>query len=847
MAKSFFANIGFGPYCKPVFVLVLALVAWASPHLAFAQSDPCARAVAAPKNKLSDEEGAACAEALALLAPQQQVEIVVHLLRQNPFFVSNNEKIILAESLGDEAARRLKSFAAIRYITRDNADQTLDKLIEQGQAANDKFSLAYLYKAKGDYVGQSREFDRWKILLERAHALATEEEITGLIPTISYGLGRIALAQKRYNDALHIFDETLVAFDKIGAHKSRTQACYNLYHVASLLTKERPDIGATDHPIAAFFERSDISSGCVVFGVGLALKYEMDDPQAGSQHMAEATDIFEREDLNGVLMRVHHLQSRWAIHELDYVEGVRLAEKGLEAAEQAQDDRAVSEMLRNIGTIHSDLKNSQLAIDYYQQSFDVMEASGLEVTTYTAGITYLNIASEYALLEDWPRALELYELAAEKLNAQATRTHHPFLYFHHAMALHELGRKDEAMAMAEEAVQYSEEYNPPVKHASTLAWIAGRYLDADDRPGARAKLQQANDTLEEANLSPNTLAADDEYSYWRLMLAENMSDAMMGLGLAEQAVPYLKAAVEISQSQFKADNVKALANMEMQFDLQEKERELTIMRQENELGALKLRASRARNIAFGIGAAFVLLLCGLLYRSYRSKTKLAEMREMLLREVQHRAKNNLQILSSLLRLDERRAELKGAEAAAQVDAGNRARTMAILHDRLYAQQGTALVDSNVMLNDLLALLEKSLGPAHVNLIGDIDAVKLDADTATPLGLVVCELVTNAYKHAFDGRSGAIRVSFKVRGRTVDLTVEDTGKGFDPAAAAGNSLGIGLIHDLSNQLGGLLNVESGPQGTVWTISGIAFEGLVEASKDKTEAGPALFGRPAAPAE
>ena len=193
------------------------------------------------------------------------------------------------------------------------------------------------------------------------------------------------------------------------------------------------------------------------------------------------------------------------------------------------------------------------------------------------------------------------------------------------------------------------------------------------------------------------------------------------------------------------------------------------------------------------------------------QSKLAE-RDLMLRELDHRMKNNFQTVASLLRLQLRRTDDAPAQHALQ-EALNRVLSISEAHRNLYAA-GHDLnhVDMAVYLGDLCANLADALLLGEmVRLECSIEHGALERDRAVAVGLIVNELVTNAAKHAFnDGKPGEIRVAFGRAPEGYRLTVEDNGRGL-PAdyASRGPGLGRGLVEAFTRQAGGSLTVGKGP--------------------------------------
>ena len=187
----------------------------------------------------------------------------------------------------------------------------------------------------------------------------------------------------------------------------------------------------------------------------------------------------------------------------------------------------------------------------------------------------------------------------------------------------------------------------------------------------------------------------------------------------------------------------------------------------------------------------------------------AKEKEVLLREIHHRVKNNLQVVASLLNLQSDKIEDEKTREVFK-DSRNRIRSMALIHEKMYQSKDLARVDFVQYLTDLVSGLPASLGISeNVSLKVDISGGLSDIDTASSCGLIVNELVSNSMKYAFpEGQAGEIVVSFAVGddGSAV-LTVSDDGVGFpeDLNFKETGSLGLQLVNTLSDQIDGELRL------------------------------------------
>lgn len=217
-------------------------------------------------------------------------------------------------------------------------------------------------------------------------------------------------------------------------------------------------------------------------------------------------------------------------------------------------------------------------------------------------------------------------------------------------------------------------------------------------------------------------------------------------------------------------------------------------------------------VAIGCGVA---LLCHVLRVTMNRAIAAERSKTVLLEELSHRTKNDLQMVASLLMLQAR--GLPDSEARGALDAAaTRVMTVAKLHNRLRSDGSDGVVDMHDYLDDLCADLSKAYGELRpVAIRVKADHAILGTATAAPLGLIVNELVTNAFKYAFPGnREGVVEVAFEHRDAGLTLVVRDNGVGSTDAV---EGLGSRLIRLMVQQLNGQLQRAEGGPGTLTTVT------------------------------
>lgn len=219
------------------------------------------------------------------------------------------------------------------------------------------------------------------------------------------------------------------------------------------------------------------------------------------------------------------------------------------------------------------------------------------------------------------------------------------------------------------------------------------------------------------------------------------------------------------------------------------------------------------------------------YKRTQEKTQASlREKELLLKEIHHRVKNNMQLMKSMLNLQA--AYVSDPHTLAMLtDSASRINAMALIHEKLYQSAEFGSVDIKTYLTYVADSLLQTFARQNlrVNLETDLQPLVVDIDTAIPCGLLANELMSNSMKHAFDGRvTGTMTLSFRLleekwKGPAdqahYQLIVTDDGRGIPEGSNWGkrDSLGLKLIDSLAKQLGGTIDMASSPdEGTRFTV-------------------------------
>lgn len=191
----------------------------------------------------------------------------------------------------------------------------------------------------------------------------------------------------------------------------------------------------------------------------------------------------------------------------------------------------------------------------------------------------------------------------------------------------------------------------------------------------------------------------------------------------------------------------------------------------------------------------------------------AEERGVLVSEIHHRVKNNLAVISSLLNMKANTASAPEAKLALE-DTLSRVRAMALVQEHLYASNNFDQIDFGDCVKDLVHEVSTAYdnGRGKISVAIDASPIRLNVSRAIPCALILNELLTNTFKHAFPGeRSGNVHVGFReTKPAHLDLTVRDNGVGCGTdRTAPTEASGLEIVQVLARQLGGTVEQESGP--------------------------------------
>ncbi|NND07812.1 MAG: tetratricopeptide repeat protein [Saprospiraceae bacterium] len=510
-------------------------------------------------------------------------------------------------------------------------------------------------------------------------------------------------------------------------------------------------------------------------------------------------DTFGRAGISNNLGLVYKKQGNYQ----RAMESFLLALNGFEEIEHIAGQASIS---NNLGMIAQDQKSYVDALGYYKHSLQLKEK--LE-DKHSIAITLNNIGTLYK----------------EQVQLDSARHYHQS----------SLDLKKEIADIRGQAISYN--------NLGELAIVAGDYrsgLELNKKAHALAESDPHTKAMAEVfiGMAYQKIGQSQEAKRWLLEAAKRGEqtgelsieyDAKINLyslfknSNPKRALTYFEEATAIKDSLFNQENTRALTTLELEYAFEKekavKDQEISLLNSEKELAALQLRTAKRRNLTFGVLFLLLAVTSIILYRLFtRIKAQnliiaqTLEERETLLKEIHHRVKNNLQVISSLLKLQSRSLSDETAVAALQ-EGQNRVRSMALIHQDLYQEDNLIGVSARQYIEKLCDGLFKSynIKSDKISMQMDIDDVTLDVDNVIPLGLIINELVTNSLKYAFEDLDrGILSISLRQELKGLQLDVQDNGVGLPSSFSIQKttSLGFRLIQAFATKLSAELNIEQG---------------------------------------
>lgn len=559
--------------------------------------------------------------------------------------------------------------------------------------------------------------------------------------------------------------------------------------------------------------------------------------------LALATTL-QRSQQKDRLAKVHQLLADWHAYYNEFGRDSALyhQQKALDLYQSVGDQKSQAEAYISLSGLYINQSEFKLAEEQIFKALAIFESSG---DRNGQGVAYRKIAQIYMVTESPERALDYDRRALELLKAAEDHYNTCLSLMNMTICYNQLKEYEKALEAADECLQILEDENMDQFgiEARMYAFRGDSYRDLKNYDAAAADYTKAWEIIK-------SVVGEERATEWEMSIAE----VMVLKGNYEEALPILLRSTRIFEEKEYAQRwipypilikcYKGLGDYENALFYAEKltaARDSMFTQQIENLeaeGLLKYESGkkdeaiaqrdeqiRQKNqvqvLSFSLVGLFAVMLAGLFYnfrKNKRQSRQLARLnsdlktrnqeKEVLLKEIHHRVKNNLQLISSLLSLQSFSIGDHAVKNAI-MDSQSRVKSMSLIHQKLYRGDNLAAVK----MKNYFETLSENLVDAYaedfenVEVKLDMNNIELDVDHAIPLGLITNELITNSLKYAFpDKRPGVINIHLDRDQDSLVLEVSDNGVGPGKAASSdefAGGFGSELVEMLTQQLRGTL--------------------------------------------
>lgn len=477
-----------------------------------------------------------------------------------------------------------------------------------------------------------------------------------------------------------------------------------------------------------------------------------------------------------------------------------------------------------LSSIYNKLGISYLYLGQYQRALESWQKAATIAEKYQDAdylrIIYDNIVNAYAGLKKYK--LVLKQLVYIEKNYPPNDYHtRLMLQYRYLMLYLDLKQYDKAKPHFAKLLELNKDTSKDIMNQMYINHVAIRYY-IETKQSDKAYLFLIDQDKISRSVANKKMLYENYLTWFK---------ADSAIGNLSEAIKHYKLYKVYSDSVMNAQKAKQISNLQIQFDTEQKDKNILLLTQKSELQNATIRNDRIIKI-ISISGAFVLIVLLLLgYNRYQLKQKtnlqleqkqreinqqnellkrLLNEKEWLIREIHHRVKNNLQIVISLLNTQS--AHLQNLDALEAIqNSQHRMHAISLIHQKLYQTENLATIDMEWYIRELVSYIRESFD-IDKRLSFDLmtDSIVLDVSQAVPVGLILNEAISNAVKYAFPKGKGEVTIILKRESeKSCKLSISDNGLGlpigFDVEES--DSLGMSLMKGLSEQLEGTFEVKN----------------------------------------
>ena len=492
-------------------------------------------------------------------------------------------------------------------------------------------------------------------------------------------------------------------------------------------------------------------------------------------------------------------------------EALKLVIRSLEVIDEHKlPDAQKAKNLVDLGRVYRENNQLQKSIDTYNEALKI---SIKEEDHGTAGILYMNIGNVYTQKEEFEKALEYFKNSLKETKLCQCKNRISTVWSNIGFTYYYLKNAENAIEAAKNAEKALPDNTGLGAEADVELLKGMAYQLKDEHEEAIKHLEKALSLIQENNFKEKLVK-----------VSSVLGQSYAATGNSKRLEELLITAIATKDSSYNQDMAKSIAEMEIRYESELKEQKLAEADAQNVLKEKYISEVKLRNnwlIALLIlGLSLAASSFWLLQRSRKSAKELTEkntelatlleQKKILLKEIHHRVKNNLQTVSSLLNLQTRSSDSPIVKKA-MIEGQTRLKSISLLHQKLYQHDELTKIEMDDYIFDLAQYIIKNFNllNKHISLKTSANNISLDLDTAIPLGLILNELITNTIKHSFkDIEEGEIEVSIKRldKDKHFELKVSNNGVGLpnDIDIETLPSMGLKLVKSLSRQIHGSFN-------------------------------------------
>lgn len=589
--------------------------------------------------------------------------------------------------------------------------------------------------------------------------------------------------------------------------------------------------------------------------IGLVHYYQAHYTEAQAFHQKALARYQEIADTLGIAMVQYHIGLLYH-QQCAYESAVDYYMSALRLYESQGSSLSQASLLNRLSQVYLDLGQPELV---WERKDELLSLASTSDAQANAAEFHEKIGDIFFLLDEYNSAMSHFTQAADEFIESGRTNHYDFVIEKIGKIYVSKGKYDAALDLYLKVKKIREEQGTRIHISSNAGnlgdlfkskkdWLQalkyynkalGLHLDMGNALSATqmythlAEVYLAIDNIDQAIFHAkkgleNAMAISAKNI--EITNLELLSEAYFRQQNYPQAFHYLKSYHERKNDLLKGNTLQKIETLRVNYYEEKNQREVAQLKQKEIQKNAELQQRTLLIIIFSILLISSIIVALLLYSRNKLKNRNNELLqkknkqlnqknkegEILLHEIRHRIKNNLQTISSLLNLHSR--QLSDHQKSLIKESNDRLTAIAMVHDKLHHDTKYAMIILDVYLKDLTDNLVVSYGIPNLSVHYQLEPIEVDANSAIHLGIIVNELVTNALKHAFmDQESPELSLTVESPDEEwVTLRVKDNGKGFSGTSIKSESFGVELTSMLVQEMKGDITYQNG-QGTEVTVT------------------------------